>query len=116
MIKKFSFFGRFFLSNTIIPKPAFTDNPTTIEPNDNAPDMKSWVSTTDDAQFGIKPTTNAISGWKIEDESKKDVKLSSPTKNIIISIIKFMAKINIKILSECKSGCLILNFRVVSTS
>ena len=50
----------FLVISMISPTPAPVESPATSAGNESAPTVKSSTSKTDEAQFGIRPTTHAI--------------------------------------------------------
>ena len=52
------------LIRTIVPNPAFTNNPDNNAPNDKFPDMNNLERSKLEAQLGIRPMTDANTGDK----------------------------------------------------
>lgn len=77
----------------ISPTPAPVDNPATSAGKDSAPVVKSSTSKTDDAQFGIKPKTQAIAICTKMLLVRIVVKISSVKKPIKRFITKVATKI-----------------------
>ena len=61
-ILKFSFTFLFVLNSIILPTPAPVESPAIIEPRLILPSINSFVSSTDEAQFGMSPIILAING------------------------------------------------------
>ena len=76
---KFRFHFRTFFKRTTKPIPAFAHKPAKHEPNVIPPDKKVSVSTTLDAQFGIKPIKQVINGCTKRLRCINATNTSSPT-------------------------------------
>ena len=62
----------------MLPTPAPVESPAIIDPRLILPSINSFVSSTDDAQFGISPIMLAINGWNIDPESINFSNVSIP--------------------------------------
>ena len=71
------------LSNIIIPSPEFTNKPDNKAPNDKEFDIYSSLIRILEAQLGISPINEEYKGARYLFDTKKLVKLSSPTAAII---------------------------------
>ena len=86
-----TFFAVFvFLRSSIIPKPEFTNNPDSKAPNGIAPSINNSVINKLEAQFGIRPMIEQYNGERYLLDSKKFLKLSSPTKPMMNPIAKLI--------------------------
>ena len=105
-MNKFSFQFLFCFNNTIKPKPAFTHKPATSALNASPPSKNNCVSTTLEAQFGIKPMITAKIGCQYLLVFKNACKLSCPTQMSVIKPNKmFISNIKPPILRQCNNGC-----------
>ena len=85
----------FILNSISNPAPDPTNRPAINDPKFIIPDRYNSVIITEEAQFGIKPINDAITGSKIELSDIKFFNVSSPKIVTIILIIR--VKINIYI-------------------
>ena len=100
-IFKFSFIFLFILNNTTIPIPAPVSNPDIIEAKLTVPSIYNSVSSTDEAQLGIKPIKLVINGCNIFPSIIIFARLSSPIKYIAKLSTNNINKINKNVFKVC---------------